>query len=182
MPSDWTTYSGATHFANDVNFEVQRTNHFEIVIDLAAIGLSDDYDDTIRLCCTSANIPNITIQAQPLRHGNETVNVAGSPSWGPSSISVYDVIGKDMARLLQEWFFRIFNPATHVMGLVVDYKTSATIYQYSPDASVVRAWRLYGVFPTSLNFGSGSADGSGSPVTISMDLSVDKSIVERVQG
>ena len=182
MDNDWTTYSGATHFANDVNYEVQRTNHFEIVIDLSAIGLDDDYDDTIRLCCTAASIPNIRVNPQQLRHGNETINVAGSPSWDSSSISVYDVIGKDMAALLQNWFWRIFDPEKHVMGLVVNYKTTATIYQYSPDASVVRAWRLFGVFPTSLNFGSPSADGSGSPVTISMDLAVDKAIEERVQG
>ena len=176
------SYSGASHFAQDANYEVQRTNHFEIAIDLAPIlDTGDEIARTIRLCCTAASIPNIQVQAQPLRHGNETINVAGSPNWTTSQVSVYDVIGWDMSRMLQDWFWKIFDPSTHTMGLVVNYKTTATIYQYSPDASVIRAWDCWGVFPTSLNFGSPSADGSGSPVTITMDLSVDKAVLRKVK-
>ena len=51
MANELTTYAGASHFANDSNYEVQRSNHFEIVLDLAAIGLDDDYEESIRLTC-----------------------------------------------------------------------------------------------------------------------------------
>ena len=170
------TYSGASHFANDSSYEVQRGNHYEIVIDLDALQPKFDstYAEAIRLCCTSAPVPDITITPQGLRHGNETVNVAGSPSWGNMSISIYDVIGRDMAYLLQEWFWRVFDPRTHTMGLVSSYKASATLYLYSPDASTFRKWICYGVFPTSLNFGSYSADSQGAPVSITMGLAVDR--------
>ena len=60
------------------------------------------------------------------------------------------------------------------MGLVSSYKTTATLYLYSPDASTFRKWICYGVFPTSLNFGSYSADSQGAPVSITMGLSVDR--------
>lgn len=177
------TYAGASHFATDENYEVQRSNHFEISLDLAAIGLGGDnanansYSEAIRLCCTEAPIPRLTINPIDLRHGNEVVHVAGSPSWESTNIRVYDVIGRDMARLLQDWFFRIFNPNTHTMGLVTSYKTTATLFQYSPDASVVRAWTLYGVFPTSFDFGQGNAEQSQA-VLISMTLAVDKAILK----
>lgn len=169
-------YSGASHFANDSNYEVQRGNHYEIAIDLNNLKPAFDstYAEAIRLCCTSAPVPDISIQPQPLRHGNELVNVAGSPSWGQMNIGVYDTIGRDMAYLLQEWFWRIFNPQTHTMGLVSSYKTSATLYLYSPDASTFRRWICYGVFPTTLNFGNYSADSQGSPITITMNLAVDR--------
>lgn len=183
------SYNGASHFANDANYEVQRSNHFEIVIDLAAIGLgvedansSDSYQTAIRLCCTSAPIPSIQINPQQLRHGNELINVAGSPQWNEINISVYDVIGRDMAGLLQQWFWRVFDPNTHTMGLVVSYKTTATIYEYSPDASVIRAWTVFGVFPTRLEFGQMQANGQGEPVTIQMTLAVDKSVQRVVRA
>lgn len=174
-------YAGASHFANDANYEVQRANHFEIVIDLAAIGFGEEYQEAIRLCCVDAPIPQISIQAQQLKHGNETVNVAGSPSWGSVNIKIYDVIGKDMAGLLQEWFYKVFDPETHTMGLAVNYKTTATIYMCSPDCSVNRTWTLYGVFPTRLDFGSGNAEQQGSVITVSMELSVDKAIEKAIK-
>lgn len=174
MAEQYTPIAGASFFATDSNFEVQRSNHFEIEIDLQNLGLEEVDQRFIRLCCTQASIPTITVNPQTLRHGNETINVAGSPSYGEISISVYDVIGQDMAGILQRWFWKVFNPQTSLMGLVTSYKTVAHIYQYSPDASVVREWRAFGVFPTSLEFGSATADGQGAPVTVSMRLAVDK--------
>ncbi len=185
MGSMINSYSGAGHFANDSNYEVQRSNHYEISIDLEALNLPEDqnagHQEAIRLCCTQAGIPQIQINPQQLRHGNETINVAGSPQWNTSSITVYDTIGKSMANILQDWFFRIFNPDTHTMGLVTNYKTTATLFLYSPDASVIRSWTLYGVFPTSLNFGDLSAEQQGTPLTIRMDLAVDKAVLTKIQ-
>jgi hypothetical protein len=139
------------------------------------------YEEHIRLCCTSAGIPNLTIDPVDLKHGNEVIHVAGQPKFTNSQIKVYDTIGSDMASMLQAWFWRIFNPTTHLMGLVSSYKTTAQLYLYSPDASVIRKWELQGVFPTSLNFGDMSSDGGGGAQQITMDLSVDKAILTKVK-
>ena len=183
MGSYTESYSGADHFKDNVNYEIQRQNHFEISIDLQrlALGPSNTYQEHIRLCCTKASIPNLSIQPVDLKHGNETIHVAGAPSFERSSVSVYDTIGSDMANMLQLWFWRIFNPNTHLMGLVSSYKTDAQLYLYSPDASVIRCWDLIGVFPTSLNFGDMNADGNGQVQQITMDLSVDRSILRTVK-
>ena len=176
-------YAGADHFANNANYEVQRTNHFEISIDLdhLNLGRSEEYAKHIRLCCTKAGIPTLSIDPVDLKHGNEVVHVAGSPKFDNSSIQVYDTIGSDMSYMLQAWFWRIFNPETHLMGLVSSYKTTAQLYLYSPDASVIRKWELYGVFPTQLQFGDMSSDGNGGVQTISMNLSVDRSKLVKVK-
>ena len=79
-----------------------------------------------------------------------------------------------MADLLQKWFWRVFNPDTHHMGLVASYKCSANLFLYSPDCSVIRKWELYGVFPTNLTFGELSAEQQGTPMSIQMELAVDK--------
>lgn len=174
--ADIETYGGASHFATDANYEVQRQNHFEIQINLSGLNppLSEEYNKAIRLCCTSAPVPSFDIGTHDLRHGNEVIKVAGTANYGDMQISVYDVIGRDMASLVQEWGWRVFNPVTHTMGLVSSYKTTATLFCYSPDASSYRKWVCYGVFPKSISFGQYSADGNGQPVSISMTLSVDK--------
>ena len=176
-------YSGADHFRTEVNYEVQRQNHFEISINLDSLNLgSANVSEHVRLCCTSASIPTISIDPIGLKHGNETINVAGAPKFASSTIKVYDTIGSNMANMLQQWFWKIFNPDTHLMGLVSSYKTDADLYLYSPDASVIRQWRLLGVFPTSLNFGDMSSDGGGGVMQISMELSVDRSKLTLIKG
>ena len=178
-------YEGASYFASDANFEVQRANHFEILINLdqlrPALTNVGEYQKHIRLCCTQASIPNIRINPTALRHGNEYVNVAGSPTYENTRISVYDTIGSNMADLLQQWFWRVFNPNDHHMGLVSSYKCSANLFLYSPDCSVIRIWELYGVFPTSLSFGELSAEQQGTPMSIQMELAVDRSVL-KMQG
>ena len=177
-------YSGADHFKDNVNYEVQRSNHFEISIDLKRLNLgpADIYSEHIRLCCTSSSIPTISVEAVDLRHGNEVIHVAGAPKFAGSTIKVYDTIGSNMANMLQLWFWRIFNPETHQMGLVTSYKTNAQLYLYAPDSSVIRKWELMGVFPTSLNFGDMSSDGNGGAMQITMELSVDRSVLSMVRG
>ena len=171
-------YQGASHFATDSNYEVQRANHFEILINLdqlePKLNNVDTYQKHIRLCCTQASIPNIRINPTALRHGNEYVNVAGSPTYENTRISVYDTIGSNMANLLQEWYWRVFNPNTHHMGLVKSYKCTASLFLYSPDCSSIREWKLEGVFPTSLTFGELSAEQQGTPMSIQMELAVDR--------
>ena len=172
-------YAGASHFVDPTgNYEVQRANHFEILINLGELRPQltdgDDYQEYIRLCCTQAGIPAIRINPTALRHGNEYINVAGSPTYENTRISVYDTIGLNMADLLQKWFWRVFNPDTHHMGLVASYKCSANLFLYSPDCSVIRKWELYGVFPTNLTFGELSAEQQGTPMSIQMELAVDK--------
>ena len=176
-------YQGAGHFIDEKgNFEVQRANHFEVMINLGELrpelSNASTYLEHIRLCCTQASIPNIRINPTALRHGNEYVNVAGSPTYENTRISVYDTIGSNMANLLQEWFYRVFNPNTHHMGLVASYKCTASLFLYSPDSSVVREWKLYGVFPTSLTFGELSAEQQGTPMSIQMELAVDRSVLQ----
>lgn len=197
------SYSGASHFASSSNFEVQRSNHFEILINLNALELGDEgtnvlqalgerqgdsvlssasLETAFRLCCTTANVPNINIQSIDLKHGNETVKVAGAPSYDDINVSVYDTIGFDMSRMLLKWFYKVFDPTTHTMGLVTQYKTTANLFLYDPTGKTYRQWICYGVFPKSLQFGDYSADGGGQAISVRMTLSVDKAEYVEVGG
>ena len=71
-------YDGAGHFATNPNFEVQRANHFEVVLHLSQLniqgqGNGDTVAEHIRLSVKSINAPKVTSEQITLKHGNDTV-------------------------------------------------------------------------------------------------------------
>lgn len=181
MPSDvpGQFYFDASHFASEShNFEVQRTNHFEVVIDLEKLKLKgasgNTFGEHLRLSTKSVTAPKVSAEPIPLKHGNDTVKVAGSPQFEDLTITVYDTLGRDQLAVIQQWFNRVFDRERKLMGLVSDYKTTATLYMYSPDCSIVRRWILQGVWPKGFGQEQFSFDGQGDAQTISLDLSVDR--------
>lgn len=173
-------YSHAEHFANNESFEVQRTNHFEVVLDLGALDLPANYAEHIRLSIKSIGAPQVSVEQLELRHGNDVVKVAKSPTYNDLQITVHDTIGQDQIDVLQTWFDRIFSRKSRLMGLVKNYKTTGTLYMYSPDCSIIRKWHLEGIWPK--NYGMGSDftfDGTGDGQTVNFELSVDRYWEER---
>lgn len=168
-------YEGAGHFASDTNFEVQRQNHFEIMLDLSKIIPNNtDIERHIRLSTKSITAPKISSEPIPLKHGNETVKVAAAPVYEDLTIVVYDTIGKDQLGVLQAWYNKVFDYGSKLMGLVSQYKARGILYMYSPDCSIIRKWELEGVWPK--EFGQDNAfdfDSTGVQ-TITLGLSVDR--------
>lgn len=173
-------YTDASHFASESgNFEVQRTNHFEVVLDLGKLGLGGGQGDVlaehIRLSTKSISAPKVSSEQLELRHGNDIVKVAKSPSWDDLTLTVHDTIGRDQINVMQQWFDRVFSRKDKLMGLVSAYKTNGVLYMYSPDCSLIRKWILEGIWPKSFGQGSEfSFDGTGDGQTISLELSVDR--------
>lgn len=167
-------YDGASHFANDDHtYEVQRTNHFEVVINLQKIGLGE-YVEHLRLSTKSIGAPKISAEAIELKHGNDTVKVAARPTYEDLTVTVYDTLGRDQLAVLQEWFKRVFDRETKLMGMVSDYKTDATLYMYSPDSTIARKWVLEGVWPRSLGSANEFSYDSADAQNVTFDLSVDR--------
>ena len=166
-------YSGASHFASSSAWEVQRTHHFEIMLPGLAKG------EQIRLAVASVKLPDIQIQTADLKHGNETVKVAQNPQYQGGQIIVNDAIGVDIEMILWAWFRTVFDINDYsVMGLVVDYKKTARLIQWSPNNTVGRTWLCTGVFPTQISPGQYSYD-QPAKKTITLSLAVDKVFAER---
>jgi hypothetical protein len=167
-------YTGASFFATDSNWEVQRTNHFELVI----TGLSRPAE-IIRMAAESVKIPSINVETTELRHGNEIVKVATNPSFDGGSLVMKDAIGADLEMAIWEWFTRVLDIENDsVMGLVVNYKMTTRLIQYSPNNSVARTWKCLGVFPTSFDAGD-LTYAQPDKKLITANMSVDKCIPER---
>lgn len=178
-------YSDAGHFASQTNFEVQRTNHFEVYLDLSTVLGSENGQDLaehIRLSTRQITAPKITSEAIPLKHGNDTVKVASAPTFEDLSITVYDTIGRDQVNVLQKWYNKVFDYNTRLMGLVSQYKTNGTLYMYSPDCALIRKWDLQGVWPRSFGMGTDFSYDSAEAMTVTLELSVDRYHEEIVKG
>ena len=179
-------YADASHFANNPNFEVQRTNHFEIVIDLGALNLTgeggDAYADHIRMSTKAIQQPKVSSESIPLKHGNDTVKVAAAPQFEDLQVTVDDTLGRDQIDVLQRWFDKVFDHQTKLMGMVSAYKTNGVLYMYSPDCSVIRKWILQGVWPKDYGQASEFSFDSAEAQTITFTLSCDRYYEEKEKG
>ena len=177
------TYSGAAHF-NQFNYEVQRTNHFEVLLDLKEVlekssfswisKWADSAPEHVRLFTKSISAPKISSEIIELRHGNNRVKVASAPSFDNLTLTVYDTIGVDQISVLQAWFDLVFNHQSGLMGCVDQYKASGWLYMYSPDCSFTRKWILEGVWPSEFGASSDFSFDSAEAQNISLTLAVDR--------
>jgi len=156
---------GPMHLSNNRTYEIQRTNHFEVQIS----GLPID----VTLTVESFPLPNISTPAIELAHGNSKVKVAGQAEFEDGELVVKDAIGADIEKIIHNWHKQVYDPTTDRLGWAADYKKNATVYQYGPDGTYIRSWKLIGVWPSAVNYGEMSYDGSDKK-TISITLSYDK--------
>lgn len=171
-------YTDASHFANNQNFEVQRSNHFEVILNLNNVfnaeGTGPTISEHIRLSTKQITAPKISSEALELKHGNDRVKVAAAPQYEDLTITVYDTIGKDQVDVLQSWYSKVFDYKTKLMGMVSDYKTDGILYMYSPDCKKLRKWVIEGVWPRSFGMGTDFSFDSAEAMTVTLELSVDR--------
>jgi len=167
------SYAGASHFATSVAYEVQRTNHFEVII----TGLTVEAEK-IRMLVETVRIPSISLETTDLRKGNETIKVATNPTFSGGDIVMKDAIGADLELAFYNWFSEVYNPDTGLMGNASDYKKTVRLVQYSPDGRTSRTWKCEGCFPVSFDPGELSY-ASPDKKLITSTLSVDRALPER---
>lgn len=156
---------GAMHLSNNKNYEVQRTNHFELIID----GLSQD----VTLAVQSCPFPTTSNEVIELAYGNSKVKVAGQAVFDDVEITCLDFIGEDTEIKLANWRKQVYNPETDKVGFAADYKKNGYLYQYAPDGTHTRTWKIIGAWPTTFTPGENNQEGSDKKL-MSLTLSVDK--------
>ena len=162
---------GAMHMSANRSFEVQRTNHFEVIFE----GFDED---VFPLAVTSASLPNSSNDPIELPYGNSKVKVAGQATTEDVSLTMKDFITADTEKKLLEWRKKVYDPQTQKVGWAEDYKKNGRVYLFGPDGTVIRTWRLLGCWPTSFESSEFSYDGSDKR-EITMTISVDNAYIER---
>lgn len=165
---------GSSHLASQ-GFELQRTNNFEIQVDLA------DATSRLRsltLAVVSGFLPNESNDVISLNYGNTTVTVAGKANVNNSgSLVVRDVIMQDTEKVVDDWRKSVYDKETDAIGFAANYKKRAKVTQYAPDGTLLRVWNLEGVWPSAVDYGQVSYESPGVK-TINITLQYDKAKIE----
>ena len=186
-----TTTSGTYYLAdNPLTYEIQRSNNFEFVVTglnnlirPGATGVEKnayfdlDSQKVIRLSVSKAPIPHFSQSVITIRRGNNELKYAGVPTFGNGQISVVDYIGADTKSVLMAWQNLSYNVVTEKVGLVEDYKKDCYLMEYSPDQQLVRKWRLYGCWISSISEGDYDAE-SNDKKMISATIEYDKAKID----
>lgn len=163
---------GASHLAS-AGWEIQRRNNFEISI--AGIGESERL---LTLSVVSGALPSESNNVLNVQYGNTEIKVAGTYTIQSGTLVVRDFIQKDMEAVIEEWRSLVYNKETDGVGFASDYKKQARVIQFAPDGSYERTWKIEGVWPSSVDYGSLSQS-DNSLKEISITLEYDKAILSR---
>lgn len=156
---------GTYHMAeNPAMYEPQRLNNFEFMVTglgtsilKAGFDTSDqnaylsDPESVIRLSVKSTSVPHFTQNVIEVRRGNSTLKYAGVPSFEAGQLVINDFIGTDAKMALMAWQNQSYNVRTEKVGLAKDYKHDCYLLEYTPDFQLVRTWKLYGCWISSLS-------------------------------
>lgn len=157
---------GADHLSKSRNYEVQRTNNFQVQFDI-------DNSETLTFAVSSFPLPTIANEPIEISYGNSKVKVAGQASFEGGDLVVHDFIVADTEKVVESWRKKVYDQEADKVGWAADYKKTGIVYEFSPDGSVSRSWKLTGCWPSSVSYGELSNDGSDKK-TITITISFDK--------
>lgn len=176
----------ASHLVEqDGGFEPQRQNNFYVEIS----DIAGD-KDLITLALDTAFAPVVRNEEIALPYGNEVVFAAGRAVPEPGALILRDFIDRDVLSMLINWRREVYDERTGAIGLAADYKKTAYIVLFGPDATAgtpgtfgERQWELRGVWPMHINpAASGLTMNASGPVTIEMSLRFDKAYPVNMPG
>jgi hypothetical protein len=166
----------AIKYSDSKSFKLEPMKKNRWVFEFSSIPGNTSQEEELAFVAHTCAAPQLTFEKQTMSRMNEKFNYAGSPTWNDLSCSFYDFIRNSgtsgalsAGDILYNWSCMIYNPLTGQMGYKTQYATSATLAQLDPDGNVIRCWNIFGIFPTSVDWGSGlsSEDSGFSEVTCS---------------
>lgn len=171
-------YKGTGHMVGVADWEPQRTNNFEVVIEgldslIPAGGWDTNATDgtaseinlpnlaeRIMLSVDSFTAPSLEIAQITTHYGNNSVKWAGKPEFPNTSVTINDYIGIGTEQALAAWFRTAYNFETECVGLARNYKKTAYLIEYDPSGGQARTWRMDGCWLASFDLGEWSQDGN----------------------
>lgn len=130
-------------------FEPQRSFSWSLEIAL------DDAGDQnlIMQGLESFEAPRESNEEIELGFANEKRYVAGRTTYEASPLVLKDFVDVGVANAVVKWRRQVYNPDTGSIGLARDYKKTADLTLIAPDQSIVRIWKLIGIWPQAVEYG-----------------------------
>lgn len=153
--------------------DIRRSNNFRLLIK----DITDAPGADIDLIVQRAFLPRVSLDVLDLRHGNDSVKLAGVATWSSGEVTVLDVLSTAELDVITGWFSKTYKHDKEVggiIGMASEYKKQGTIYEYASDGTVERAWDVEGLWISELNLGDLDAT-RGDLKEISMTIQIDPS-------
>jgi len=132
--------------------------------------------EQIRLSIQKAFLPEESNDLITLAFGNEKVYVAGQTTYSEGTITVHDMVDKDIYGILRTWRQMVYDPVSGNIGFAAAYKKTARILLVAPDDSIERQFQLTGVWPQKISPGDLDYKAGAEVVEIGMTIRFDKSL------
>jgi len=162
--------TSADHLAAEAGaFEPQRVSNWSLEIPL------DGQDKDVIIAALEAfKLPKITNEAIELHFQNGVTFVAGKAKTDQGSLTVKDIVDRDVLGALVRWRNAVYSVKTGKIGLAKDYKKTCYLVLTAPDGTYQRQCKLIGVFPPADPDYPDLNMTTSDKVVLTMPLSCDK--------
>lgn len=160
--------------------DVRRQNNF--VLTIKDVTDSKERPNNLDLVIQQAFLPKVSLQVIELRHGNESIKLAGAASWEGGTVTILDVLSKAELEAINDWFDQTYDFETGQVGFADSipgvagsgYKKDGFITEYASDGKFARQWDVRGMWINNLDLGAlnaAQAEGKELSFTIQIDPS-----------
>ena len=155
-------------------FEPQRVNNFMLLLNPpkgAAFTLG-----SIEMSLRSFPFPKSETTVETINYMNTQRKVPGRTTYPDMDLVVVDYVNEATASDLRKWRKLVFNAVSGRTGISGSIKSTGTVFMFAPDASLVRKWQLFGVWPSKDDFGAGDMEGTGVnlvTITFTVDYTME---------
>lgn len=148
--------------------DVRKTNNFRLFIN----GVTEKND--LDLIVQRAFLPQVSVTPLELRHGNDSIKLAGTASWQGGSIVIQDVLSRTELDAVLEWRDKVYRYDSNdggIIGLADEYKKNGYIVEYAADGRFQRRWPLKGMWISDINLGElNAADASLKEISFTIQI------------
>jgi hypothetical protein len=135
-------YGGARPSLFNVNMTVPQ-----------GIGIDNVSAQKFEFVCRTAELPASTVASIDVGYFGRKIKVAGDRTFTDWSVTIMNDEDFSVRSMFEAWSNGINRLVSNVRDPVLaqdQYKTDLHVYQYSKDGSIIRAYTLYGAFPTEI--------------------------------
>ena len=103
----------------------------------------------------AASRPNLSVEETEINHLNAKTWIPGKASWETITVNYYDVAHEEMA-MLYNWLATVYDftdPIALTQAEKRDWDATGVLNMYDGCGTLLSAWQLQHMFPTSINFG-----------------------------
>ncbi len=126
----------------------------------------------------TTSLPEFSTTTQKIEYINTYFKIQGKAEWQAITATLYDPVTPSGAQAVIEWIRLGYETITGRAGYPDFYKKDIEIQLLGPVGDIVSAWKLYGAFIESTNFGDGDWADDGSPIEISCTIQYDYAVLQ----